>query len=58
MHDINLALRFADKFVFMKDGIIHDACSALNVTPEIIENIYNVKARVEYFKGRPFIIPD
>jgi iron complex transport system ATP-binding protein len=58
MHDINLALRFADKFVFMKDGIIHDACDACDVTPEIIENIYNVKVSIEYFKGRPYVIPE
>jgi iron complex transport system ATP-binding protein len=58
MHDINLALRFADKFVFMKDGMIHDACNASDVTPEIIENIYNVKVHIEYFKGMPYVIPD
>ena len=58
MHDINLALRFADKFVFMKDGMIQDACRAADVTPEMIENIYNVKVHIEYFKGMPYIIPD
>lgn len=58
MHDLNLALRFADKFVFMKDGVIHDACNAAGVTPEIIESIYGVKVQVEYFKGRPYIIPE
>lgn len=58
MHDLNLALRFADKFVFMKDGIIHDACNAAGVTPEMIENIYGVKVQIEYFKGIPYIIPE
>lgn len=57
MHDLNLALRFADKFVFMKDGIIHDACDATGVTPEMIENIYGVKVHIEYFNGIPYIIP-
>ncbi|MDL2260795.1 ABC transporter ATP-binding protein [Methanimicrococcus sp. OttesenSCG-928-J09] len=57
MHDLNLALRFADKFVFMKDGIIHDACDANGITPEMIENIYGVKVHIEYFKGIPYIIP-
>ncbi|MBZ3936143.1 ABC transporter ATP-binding protein [Methanimicrococcus blatticola] len=58
MHDLNLALRFADKFVFMKDGIIHDACDAAGVTPEMIENIYGVKVQIEYFKGMPYVIPE
>ncbi|MDV0445735.1 Petrobactin import ATP-binding protein FpuC [Methanimicrococcus sp. At1] len=58
MHDLNLALRFADKFVFMKDGIIHDACGARGVTPEIIENIYGVKVHIEYFKDIPYVIPE
>ncbi|WNY23866.1 Petrobactin import ATP-binding protein FpuC [Methanimicrococcus hongohii] len=58
MHDLNLALRFADKFMFMKDGIIHDACDASGVTPEIIENIYGVKVHIEYFKGIPYVIPE
>ncbi len=58
MHDLNLALRFADKFVFMKDGIIHDACDAAGITPEMIENIYGVKVQIEYFKGIPYIIPE
>ncbi|MCL2862754.1 MAG: ABC transporter ATP-binding protein [Methanimicrococcus sp.] len=57
MHDMNLALRFADKFVFMKDGEIRDACNAQGVTPEIIENIYGVKVHLEYFKGMPYVIP-
>lgn len=57
MHDLNLALRFADKFVFMKNGIIQDACDAAGVTPEIIENIYGVKVHIEYFNGTPYVIP-
>ena len=57
MHDLNSALRFADKFVFMKNGEINDACDARGVTPEIIENIYGVKVHIEYFEGIPYVIP-
>ena len=28
MHDINLALRFADKIALMKEGVIHCFCSS------------------------------
>lgn len=58
MHDLNSALRFADKFVFMKDGIICEIGNITSITPEIIENVYGVKAEIEYFKGRPFILPE
>jgi len=57
MHDLNLAFRFADKFVFMKNGEIHDACDTQGITPEIIENIYGVKVHLEYFEKIPYVIP-
>ncbi|MDY0266215.1 MAG: ABC transporter ATP-binding protein [Methanimicrococcus sp.] len=58
MHDLNLALRFADKFVFMKNGMIYDACDSKNITPEMIENVYGVKVQIEYLKGLPYVIPE
>lgn len=58
MHDLNLALRFADKFVFMKNGMIYDACDSKNITPEMIEIVYGVKVQIEYLKGLPYVIPE
>ncbi|MDV0447076.1 Fe(3+) dicitrate transport ATP-binding protein FecE [Methanosarcinaceae archaeon Ag5] len=57
MHDLNLALRFADKFVFMKNGEIYSACDAKGVTSEMIEEIYGVKVHLEYYNGIPHVIP-
>lgn len=60
LHDLNLALRFADYLVVMEKGNIaafgrpEDA-----LTPEIIERIYHVKARIEpCSKGRLHVIVD
>ena len=42
MHDINLALRFCDKFIFMKDGKIEAEGTKKIITAELIKKIYNV----------------
>jgi len=57
MHDLNLALRFADKFIFMKNGEICEACDRTGITPEIIEDVYGIKVHIENFQGMPYIIP-
>jgi len=57
MHDLNLALRFADKFIFMKNGEICEACDAAGVTPEIIEDVYGIRVHISNFQGMPYIIP-
>lgn len=57
MHDLNLALRFADRFVFMKEGKIYAACDRDGVTEEIIENVYGIEVDVLQHKGMPIVIP-
>jgi iron complex transport system ATP-binding protein len=57
MHDLNLALRFADRFLFMKEGSIFAACDQLGVTEEIIEAVYGIKVDVVLHKGLPLVVP-
>lgn len=57
MHDLNLALRFADRFLFMKDGKIYAACDKDGVTEEIIKSVYGVDVEILEHKDTPFIIP-
>jgi iron complex transport system ATP-binding protein len=57
MHDINLAARFATKFVLMKDGRIHAAGNEDILTSEIIEEVYSVPVSVVHQHGKPVIIP-
>lgn len=57
MHDLNQALRFADKFLFLKDGRIHAAVDRSQITAEIIEDVYNVPVHIEYVAGRPVVVP-
>ncbi|MFT5701941.1 MAG: iron complex transport system ATP-binding protein [Desulforhopalus sp.] len=57
MHDLNTALRYADKFLFLKDGCICDCGGCEIVTPEIIEMVYGVPVEIEQRNGHPIIYP-
>lgn len=58
MHDLNLALRFADRFLLMKDKTIRYAGDASVITPDSLHDIFNINASVVQLNGRPLIIPD
>jgi len=57
MHDLNMALRYADRFIFLKDGIIHAAGGPEVVTAEIIEAVYGVSVAVEQYNGFHIVVP-
>lgn len=57
MHDLNLALRYGDKFLFLKDGIIFAAGDHQIVCPEVIATVYDVAVSVEMYHGYPVVIP-
>ncbi|MBN2085894.1 MAG: ABC transporter ATP-binding protein [Anaerolineales bacterium] len=57
MHDLNLALRFADRFLFLKGRKIHAAGGPDVVTPEIIESVYSVPVTIVSHSGNRIIYP-
>ncbi|MGB4643818.1 MAG: ABC transporter ATP-binding protein [Dethiobacteria bacterium] len=57
MHDLNLAIRFANKFIFLKKGTIFAAGGFEIITPEIIEEVYAVPVAVESFRAIPVVVP-
>lgn len=58
VHDLNLASRYADKIIMMKDGRIYSAGSSSEVlTCEVILSVYAVIAVVREEAGRPYVIP-
>ncbi|HJJ28374.1 MAG TPA: ABC transporter ATP-binding protein [Methanocorpusculum sp.] len=57
MHDLNLALRFADVFVFMSGGKIYEVCDKSGVTAELIEAVYGIAVEVVYHNGIPLVVP-
>jgi iron complex transport system ATP-binding protein len=57
MHDLNTALRYADKVIFLKDGAIHSRGFAREVTREVIEEVYGVSVHIHHVNGHPLIVP-
>ncbi len=56
MHDLNLALRFSDKFIMLKDGMIHSEGNSGIINSENIKDVYNVDAYVDHYKGIPVVV--
>ncbi|MEW5920205.1 MAG: ABC transporter ATP-binding protein [Bacillota bacterium] len=57
MHDLNLVLRFADKFLLLKNGTIF-ACGGMEImTPENIAAVYEVRVAVERLADTPVVVP-
>jgi iron complex transport system ATP-binding protein len=57
MHDLNTALRFADSFLFVKDGRIHAQGDAGTVSPDLIAEVYGIPVQVHQVGGAPMVVP-
>ncbi|MEN4018259.1 MAG: ABC transporter ATP-binding protein [Methanobacterium sp.] len=57
MHDINLALRYSDKFIILKDGQVFTTGGREVITSDIIMETYGVDVHVKNFGGVPLVIP-
>lgn len=57
IHDLNLALRFADKFILLKDGRIFAAGGIEIMTSQNIEYVYSVPVKVEQLRNRLLVVP-
>ena len=52
IHDLNLALRFCDRFLFLREGRAFCCGGPEVVTGETIESVYGIPARVAELDGR------
>lgn len=57
IHDLNLALRYCDKFLFVKNGKVYAYGGKEIVTPGNIRAVYGISAAVETVRGVPTVIP-
>ena len=57
MHDLNQALRYADRFIFLKDGRVHVHGDHGVVTPEVIEEVYGLPVIIGEIAGMRCVIP-
>lgn len=57
MHDINLALRYCDRFLLMKEGKVVVCGGPEVITPAIIKEVYGIDADIITHAGRSVVIP-
>lgn len=57
MHDINLSLRYCDRFLFLKDGKVDALGGREVVTPERMKSVYGMDCDVIDYGGSPVVIP-
>jgi len=57
MHDLNLALRFADRFLLLKDNTIFAAGGLEVMTQDNLEIVYDVPVMITSHNGNRVVIP-
>jgi len=57
MHDLNSAMRYADKYIFLKNTTIYSTGNIGDITPQMVEDVYDVKVDIVHHKGVPIVIP-
>lgn len=57
IHDLNLAARYCDRFLFMKDGTVFSYGGADAMTRDTIKSVYGIDAHIMECSGMPVIVP-
>lgn len=57
IHDLNLAIRYCDRFLFLKDAQVYSYGGVETVTPQALEDVYNIHAHIIDHYGIPIIVP-
>lgn len=57
IHDLNLALRYCDKFLFIKDSEVYSYGGHDTMTAEIISDVYHIKSEVIDYNGIKLVVP-
>ncbi len=57
MHDLNTALRYSDKYLFLKNGSIYGVGEVNNISCSMVESVYGIPVEIMQHNGYPVIIP-
>jgi len=57
IHDLNMAVRFSDAFLFLKNGRIHAVCDGERLDREIIREVYDVEVILKNVGGHIVVVP-
>ncbi len=56
IHDLNLALRFCNRFLFVKDGLVYDYGDQSIITQQSLRDVYGIDASIITHQGKKFAI--
>ena len=57
IHDLNLALRYCDQFLFLKDSKVYSYSDKERITPDMIEAVYDMQVEIIYHEDIPMVVP-
>ncbi len=58
LHDLNLAIRFADRLIVLSGGHLHaDGRTTDTITADLIRDVFKVETAVGSDNGSPFVLP-
>lgn len=57
IHDLNLALRYCDRFLFLRDSKIYSYGDIESMTTECIKNVYGMPSKIVEVDGVKMVIP-
>lgn len=56
LHDLNIAVQFADHFIFMKNGEIYCKGDLEIIKPPVIRHVYEIDVNIVEFNNRKFVV--
>ena len=57
LHDLNLALRYCDRYLLLNDGGVHAIGGDEVITEQVIEDVYGMPVCLVEIKGKKVVIP-
>ena len=57
IHDLNIAVRFAESFFFLKEGKVHSISTRKTLSEEVIREVYGIEVALKQFEGRTIVVP-
>jgi iron complex transport system ATP-binding protein len=57
IHDLNLAVRFADRFLFVKDHRVHALATRDELCADTIAQVYGIEVLIEKVGGHQVVVP-
>jgi iron complex transport system ATP-binding protein len=56
IHDINMALKYCNRFCMMKNGMLIASCLSSEIDPQMIKTVYDVEAEIVNINGQKILI--